>query len=435
MALYHFSAKIVCRSRGQSAVASAAYRARTRLLDERLGKTFDYSRRRGLVRCEILAPDNVPDWMRDREQLWNAVEKVEKRKDSQLARSLDIALPHELGIDHNIELLRGFVQEQFVDKGMIADIAVHAPGGEGDTRNIHAHILLTTREIAGPGFGLKARRWNRDEELEEWREAWADHANRVLEREGFEERIDHRSLVDQGIDREPTIHIGPSGKHMEQRGKPSDRARVYRNIEAANDDMALLKRELRASEKRLIELKRQLGTERMNQIQKTVRAVKGIREKPERPEGPAPEPEPSATQPEPPDRTPRRQRPSAAERIEQIQKIVRHADKIWKEAEARRPPTSEPPPEPEPPSPPKHPEPSTAEPEAAPSAQAQQPDIPSTTPRGRARSIYAKLIEAHNYAARAKEEEEKQQAGRGHEKDKDKDKQKDERERKPDPER
>jgi len=442
MALYHFSAKIVCRSRGQSAVASAAYRARTRLLDERMGKTFDYTRRGGCIRSEILAPDNAPDWMRDREQLWNAVEKVEKRKDIQLARSLDIALPHELSLDHNIELLRDFIQEQFVDKGMIADIAIHAPGGKGDTRNIHAHILLTTREIAGPGFGLKAREWNREEELEEWRKAWADHANRVLEREGFEERIDHRSLVDQGIDRTPTTHIGPAGKQMEQRGKPSDRARQYRNIEAANDDLALAKKELRASEKRLVELKRQLAAERVEKIQKTVRAVKGIREKPEQTEAPTTErsAEPGSAPPlKQLEAKPRRARPPAAERMDQIEKTVGAADAVWQKPEGRAPTI----PEPEPPAPPKQPEPSAAEaerpPEAAPPAPAQQPEVPSTTPREPPPSKYAKLIEAQNYASRAKEEEEKQKAGREQEKEKDKDKEKDkekdERERKPDRER
>jgi len=437
MALYHFSAKIVCRSRGQSAVAAAAYRARTRLLDERLAKCFDYSRRRGLVRSEILAPDNAPDWMRDREQLWNAVEKAERRKDSQLARSLDIALPHELSLDHNIELLRGFVQEQFVDRGMIADIAIHAPGGTGDTRNIHAHILLTTREIAGPGFGLKAREWNRDEELEHWREAWADHANRVLEREGIEERIDHRSLVDQGIDREPTTHIGPAGKQMEQRGKPSDRARVYRNIEAANENLVLLKKELAASEKRIAELRRQLASERMDQIQKTVRATQGVPEQPQAPERPKePETPAPAKQPEPPEPKPRRHRPSAAERVRQIQETLHAADAFWKKPEERQVPTPDRPPEPRPA---KQPEPPAATPgrptEPEPPAPAKQPEPPAPSPRGRSPSRYAKLIERQKYADRAKEDEQKQKADREQEKGKDTDKEKDERERKPDRER
>jgi MobA/MobL family protein len=256
MAQYHFAARIIQRSKGQSAVASAAYRAGERLNDNRLGAEFDFRRHLGVVYSDIMLPPNAPDWMRDREQLWNAVEKAEKRKDSQLARSIDIALPHELSLALNIELLRGFVQEQYVDNGMITDIAIHLPGRNGDIRNVHAHIALTTREITGSGFGPKQRDWNDKQELRDWRKAWADHANRILEREGFDERIDHRSLVDQGIDREPTTHIGPAGKEMDQRGVSSDRAQINREIEAINDNLELAKQDLARSEERLAELLR-----------------------------------------------------------------------------------------------------------------------------------------------------------------------------------
>jgi hypothetical protein len=358
MAQYHFAATLVCRSKGQSAVAAAAYRAGILLEDERLGKTFDYTRRRGVLHTEILTAANTPYWMRDRGQLWNAVEKVEKRKDSQLARSIDIALPHELTFDRNLELVRDFVRAVFVSRGMIADIAIHAPGRKGDIRNVHVHILLTTRELAGPGFGPKARNWNGKQELQYWREAWAAHANRILEREGFAERIDHRSLSDQGIDREPTTHIGPAAREMEQRGVPSDRVQKNRDITAANDNMALLKSELAESEKLLAELKRQLAAERMEQIQKTVRAVNAAYQKAERPQAPAPErppePEPPAKPPELPASAPRRRlsrkRQPAPERMKQIQKTVRAADAFWNKAEGRWPPTPEPP-EPEPPAP------------------------------------------------------------------------------------
>jgi len=288
MADYHFAATLICRSKGQSVVAAAAYRAGIVLEDERLGKTFDYTRRRGVQHTEIRTPASTPDWMRDRGQLWNAIEKVEKRRDSQLARSLDIALPYELSLEQNLELVRGFVDAQYVSRGMIADFAIHAPGRKGDIRNVHVHILLTTREIAGPGFGPKARDWNDKKELLEWRKAWADHANRILEREGFEERIDHRSLLDQGIDREPTTHVGPAAKEMEQRGSPSDRAQKNRDTKAANDNMDALKKELADSEKRLAELRRQLAAERMEQIQKTVRAAGAVWEQAEQHQTPVP---------------------------------------------------------------------------------------------------------------------------------------------------
>lgn len=209
----------------------------------------------GILYTDILIPVDAPAWMCDREQLWNAVEKAEKRKDSQLARSIDIALPHELSLQENIELLTGFVKEQFIDRGMLADIAIHAPGRKGDIRNVHAHIALTTREITEDGFGRKEREWNRKTELLEWRKAWADHANRILEREGFEP-INHRSLIDQGIDRDPTTHIGPAGKEMEQRGGTSDRAQQNRDVEAANDNLERALEDLAKSQERLAELLR-----------------------------------------------------------------------------------------------------------------------------------------------------------------------------------
>jgi MobA/MobL family protein len=342
MAQYHFAATVVCRSKGQSAVAAAAYRAGVSLEDERLGKTFDYTRRRGVLHSEIRTPEKTPDWMRDRGQLFNAIEKAEKRKDSQLARSIDIALPYELSLEHNLELVRSFVDAQYVSRGMIADFAIHAPGRKGDIRNVHVHILLTTREIAGPGFGPKVREWNAKNELLEWRKAWADHANRILEREGFEERIDHRSLSDQGIDREPTTHVGPTGKEMEERGDVSDRAQKNRDIKAVNDNLAKAKKELAESEKRLADLKRQQVAERMERIQKFARAAHVLWQKAEQRWGQpttaerTPEPELPAKQPEPPAATPRRpsrKRQSAGERMEGIQKVVRAAKAFSEKAE------------------------------------------------------------------------------------------------------
>jgi hypothetical protein len=431
MAQYHFAAKIIQRSRGQSAIASAAYRAGELMQDERLGRTFDFRRHLGVVYTDILTPYNAPDWMRVRSQLWNAVEKAEKRKDSQLARSLDIALPHELSLDLNIELLRGFVKEQWVDEGMIADIAIHLPGRTGDIRNVHAHIALTTREITGSGFGRKQRDWNSKKELLDWRKAWADHANRILEREGFAERIDHRSLVDQGIDREPTTHIGPNAKEMHRRGVSSDRVQQNLDAKAANDDMALLENELAESEKRIAELRRQLAAERMEQIQKTVRAADAVwkeaearwpptTQRPLEPEPPAPaqvrpqEPEPPAKQQEIPAdipgyAAPSRPRPSAAERIQQAQKIIRAVDAAYEKAERRQAPAPEPPPEPEPPAPDRPPEPTPPEPEPPAPLSPPTPPVPSgPAPRERPPAKYADL-DRQAAAERTKEEEAERQ--------------------------
>jgi len=197
MAIYHFSAKMISRSTGRSAVAAAAYRTAERIEDHRQGLEHDYSNRSGVLHTEILAPDDTPEALRDRATLWNAVEQVERRKDAQLAREVTVALPHELTDAQRTSLVRSFVQSAFVDRGMIADVALHAPGREGDERNHHAHIMLTTRSIGEDGFEGKDRSWNSKELLEDWRESWADHANAYLREIEVGREIDHRSLEAQ----------------------------------------------------------------------------------------------------------------------------------------------------------------------------------------------------------------------------------------------
>jgi hypothetical protein len=197
MAIYHLRASVISRANGRSGTAAAAYRAAERIEDRRTGLTFDYAARGGVDHTEILAPDHAPDWVRDRSELWNQVEESETRKNSRTAREVRVALPAELTHNERVELVRDFAQEQFVDRGMVADIALHAPGRDGDDRNHHAHILLTTREIGPEGFTTKNRDWNKVEVLEGWREAWARDSNAALERAGVEDRVDHRTLVAQ----------------------------------------------------------------------------------------------------------------------------------------------------------------------------------------------------------------------------------------------
>jgi len=197
MAIYHLRATMISRSQGRSATASAAYRVAERIEDRRTGLTFDYAARGGVDHTEILAPDHAPDWVHDRSELWNRVEEAETRKNSQVAREVRVALPDELTHAQRVALVRDYAQAQFVDRGMVADIALHAPGREGDERNHHAHILLTTREVDATGFTTKNRDWNKVEVLEGWREAWARDSNAALERTGIEERVDHRTLVAQ----------------------------------------------------------------------------------------------------------------------------------------------------------------------------------------------------------------------------------------------
>ena len=197
MAIYHLRATMISRSQGRSATAASAYRVAERIEDRRTGLVFDYAARGGVDHTEILVPDHAPDWVRDRSELWNRVEESETRKNSQVAREVRVALPDELTHAQRLELVREFVRSQFVDRGMVADFALHAPGREGDERNHHAHILLTTREVDAEGFTTKNRDWNKVEVLEGWREAWARDSNAALERAGVEGRVDHRTLVAQ----------------------------------------------------------------------------------------------------------------------------------------------------------------------------------------------------------------------------------------------
>lgn len=209
MAIYHLHAQNFSRSLGHSAVSAAAYRAREKLEDNRTREVSDYRNKEGHLHSEIVAPKDSPDWVQDRGRLWNEVEKAEVRSDARLAREVRVALPEELSLEENKALVRDFVQREFVNRGMVADISIHSPSTEGDSRNVHAHIMLTTREIGPEGFGKKNRDWDKVETLKDWRQDWSNTVNQTLEKKGLEERIDHRTLEAQGIDRVPTTHNGP----------------------------------------------------------------------------------------------------------------------------------------------------------------------------------------------------------------------------------
>ncbi|MBT2602020.1 MobA/MobL family protein [Bacillus sp. ISL-53] len=229
MAIYHFSAQVISRSKGQSAVASAAYRSGERLKDERTDEIKFYKRE---VQPEtmILAPSQSPEWVQDRQQLWNEVEKSETRKNSQVAREINIALPRELSHQEQAELIRGYVQKEFVDQGMIADVAIH----RDDKENPHAHVMLTTREISEEGFTVKNRDWNKKELLQQWREQWAEHANKSLEREGIQDRISHESHEKRNLIIFPTVHLGHVAHEMEMRGVKTDRGNMNRDRQEYN---------------------------------------------------------------------------------------------------------------------------------------------------------------------------------------------------------
>jgi hypothetical protein len=231
VAIYHFSVKIISRSKGSSSIASAAYRSGQKLEDERTGLIHDYTRKTGVEYNEILAPESATECGNNRKDLWNTVEASEKRKDAQLAREINAALPIELNKDQQIELINGYVKESFVDKGMIADISIH----DNNKGNPHVHIMLTTREITEKGFGKKNREWNKKENIDQWREQWAVHTNRSLEKCGFKERVDHRTLKEQGIDRIPEIHVGVHANAMEKKGMETERGNLNREIKELNN--------------------------------------------------------------------------------------------------------------------------------------------------------------------------------------------------------
>ena len=316
MAIYHLEAKVVSRGAGRSAVAASAYLSCSRLYNDYDGIQHDYTRKQGLVCQQVFLPEYAPQEWKNREKLWNAVEKVETAKDSRLAREFVVALPIELSREQQVELLQAFIQEQFMSDGMCADAAIH----DTDGHNPHAHILLTVRPLDAQGrwqyktekeylcmrngeergftaaefrmaqsegwekqypykvgkkkvhmtpsaaetqglvradkhpkstrYGRQnpiSERWDSEEQLAAWREAWANAANRCLERAGREERIDHRSNAARGLDEQPTLHEGVTARALERKGIIADRCELNRQIKADN---ALL-RELKAAVKKL----------------------------------------------------------------------------------------------------------------------------------------------------------------------------------------
>ena len=234
MAIYHLSVKPVSRGVGRSATAAAAYRAAELVHDHTSGQTFDYTRKRGVEYAEIVLPTAAAqrdiNWARDREALWNEAERAENRSNSRVAREYEIALPHELTKQQRRELVREFAAEIANRHGVAVDFAIHAPHREGDERNYHAHLLATTRVIEPVGLGEKATiEWSDSnrrkaelepgrKEIESIRGRWAELTNEKLLEHGHEIRVDHRSLEAQGIEREPTVHLGPAVSGMERRG-------------------------------------------------------------------------------------------------------------------------------------------------------------------------------------------------------------------------
>lgn len=232
MAIYHLSVKTISRSAGRSATAAAAYRAGVEITDERTGEIHDYTRKGGVESAALILPDNAPEWASDRAQLWNAAEQAEKRKNSTVAREFEIALPAELSPAEREKLAHDFARELVKRHGCAADVAIHAPGKEGDNRNHHAHILLSTRRLEADGFTEKTRELDDQKTgkviVTEWRERFAQLQNERLREAGHSVQVDHRSLEAQGIEREATRHLGPTATAIERRtGQPSHKRQQH----------------------------------------------------------------------------------------------------------------------------------------------------------------------------------------------------------------
>lgn len=256
MAIYHLSMSPVSRKAGRSATASAAYCSAEKIVDERTQTVHDYTRKRGVVHSEIVLPSDAPAWAKQRAALWNAVEQHNRRADAVVARSMTVALPHELTDGQRRQLISGFARH-IADRYRIGvDVAIHRPSGP-DERNHHAHLLLTSNRLSAAGLGKKARELDPiarakagpgENAAEQLRQTWEQHANHALELAGQAPRIDHRTLAAQGIDREPTHHLGPAAAEYERRtGQPSRRRRETepsRELADINRDLNRTQRDL-----------------------------------------------------------------------------------------------------------------------------------------------------------------------------------------------
>ena len=256
MAIFHFTVTQTKRSKGQSAIASAAYRSGERLYSEYYGEYSDYTRKGGVICSDILLPSHAPKEYADRQTLWNAVEKAERGKTAQLAYSFEISLQNEFSLEENIALARKFLLEQFVSRGMTVDVSFHEKEHEdGGTPNPHFHFLCPIRPIEQDGtWGLKQRRvyaldedgnrirdqngefvfnavpttdWGSPETLEHWRQTWAEMCNAKFAEKGLTVRIDHRSYERQGVELLPTVHEGATVRAMEKKGIRTEKGEPF----------------------------------------------------------------------------------------------------------------------------------------------------------------------------------------------------------------
>ncbi len=264
MAIFHLTMKAISRGSGRSATGAAAYRSGELILDERTGIVFDFTHKQGVEHAELILPGGATG---DRAQFWNQVELHHKRGDAVLVREVEVSLPNELNAGDRLALALAYGRELADRYQVAADVAVHAPSRHGDHRNHHAHIMLSACSVDAEGnLGKKVveldpihcQRHRLDNAADRERSRWATLANSELERAGHSEhRIDHRTLEAQGIQREPTHHLGPAVSAMVRDGRPSQV--IERIQEQAHERLyqarlaGELERELRQLEKALVD--------------------------------------------------------------------------------------------------------------------------------------------------------------------------------------
>ncbi|MFA9354691.1 MobQ family relaxase [Pediococcus pentosaceus] len=260
MAIFHMSFSNISAGKGRSAIAGASYRSGEKLFDQKEGRSYFYARS-VMPESFILTPKNAPEWASDREKLWNEVERKDRRANSRYAKEFNVALPVELSEDEQKELLTKYVQENFVDEGMVADVAIH----RDHTDNPHAHVMLTNRPFNPDGtWGIKSKKqyildengnktytgtskypksrkilmvdWNKKEKIIEWRHNWAASVNQVLEQKNIPDRISEKSFIEQGIDDTPTQHEGINSKRHERKAF-NQQVKSYRKSKAGYKNM------------------------------------------------------------------------------------------------------------------------------------------------------------------------------------------------------
>ncbi|GMO55635.1 MAG: hypothetical protein Ta2C_10690 [Candidatus Endomicrobiellum trichonymphae] len=234
MAIYHLHAQII--GRGRSSIACAAYRSTSKLVDRKTGMVFDYTRKKKAIAQGVLYPAGCEQWTR--EELWNSVEEKEKRINSQFAREIDIALPAELTEQERENAVIQFCTENFLNRGLICDYAIHEPDRKGSNKNFHSHIMITTRKVDKDGWTTKDRDANKIEFLKEVRKSWEMICNKKLSEISINEHIDCRTLEAQGIDREPQQHQGVTATQMERRGLEIERKKTTKKMEIPKNTKA-----------------------------------------------------------------------------------------------------------------------------------------------------------------------------------------------------